>query len=354
MQLSDLCKTISAHGFPATLDGPDADIAAVNTLEDAGESEISFLSNEKYTRLLPQTRAAAVIVKPGVAAPAGLTAIRCDNPYAAVTVAIITLHGHRKHPRWGRDPRAAIDASAVLGENVHVAAGVTICADVQIGANATIYPGCFIGPRARLGDDVVLYPNVVIYDDCVLGNRVVIHAGTVIGEDGLGYAPVGDAWLKIPQAGRVIVEDDVEIGALCAIDRATLGQTVIGSGTKLSNLVAIGHGSRIGPDCMIVAQVGVAGSVTIGRHVTLAGQAGLAGHQTVGDHVRVAAQAGVVGDVPAGMEVMGSPASPVAEARRQFAAVKKLPKWSREVSTRIAELERELAELKRRLPGQAP
>ncbi len=352
MRLSELCKTITTNGFPAVLHGADAEVTSVSTLEDAGDGDVSFLSNEKYARLLPATRATAVIVKPGLVAPDGLTTIRCDDPYAAVTVAIIVLHGHRRHPRWGRDPRAAIDPTAVIGENAHIAAGATVCADARLGANVTLYPGSFVGPRARLGDDVVLYPNVVIYDDCVLGDRVVIHAGTVIGEDGLGYAPVGDKWLKIPQVGRVVIEADVEIGALCTIDRATLGQTVIGSGTKFSNLIAIGHGSRVGADCMLVAQVGVAGSVTIGRHVTIAGQVGFAGHQTIGDNARIGAQSGVAGDVPSGAEVLGAPAVPISDARRQYAAIKKLPKWSREVGARIAELERELAVLKRRLEAQ--
>jgi UDP-3-O-[3-hydroxymyristoyl] glucosamine N-acyltransferase len=222
---------------------------------------------------------------------------------------------------------------------------VTICANARIGDNVTLYPGIFIGPSVELGDDVVLHPNVVIYDGCVLGNRVTVHAGTVIGEDGLGFAPVKEKWLKIPQAGAVIIEDDVELGANCTIDRATLGTTRVGAGTKFSNLVAIGHGCQIGPDCLFVAQVGVAGSVVVGRHVTLAGQAGVVGHLSIGDNASVCAQAGVSSSVGAGETVLGAPAVLVADARRQIAALHRLP----EVRNRLRVLEREIEDLRRQL-----
>lgn len=342
MRLTELCKMITSHGFPATLEGDDREITAVSTLEAAQPGQLTFLSNPKYARQLKSTRASAVVAASGVEVSNGLAVVRCEDPYAGVTVAIIAIHGHRRHPRWDAADPTGIDPSACIGRNANIGRHVTVAADAAIGDNATIYPGCYIGPGVRIGHDVTLYPNVVIYDGCELGNRVVVHAGSVIGQDGLGYAPVGEKWFKIPQVGRVVIGDDVEIGACCTIDRATLGETVIGSGTKFSNLVAIGHGSKIGENCMLVAQVGVAGSVTVGRHVTLAGQAGLAGHQTIGDGARIAAQSGVVGDVSAGATMLGSPAVEAGDAKRQYAAIKKLPGWSREVNRKLEAIEDQL------------
>jgi UDP-3-O-[3-hydroxymyristoyl] glucosamine N-acyltransferase len=183
----------------------------------------------------------------------------------------------------------------------------------------------------------------VVYDGSFIGHRVTIHAGSVIGQDGLGYAPIGDKWLKIPQVGRVEIADDVEIGANCAIDRATLGRTEIGAGTKFGNVIVIGHGSKVGPDCMFVGLVGVAGSANIGRHVTVAGQVGIAGHINIGDGVMVGAQSGVAADVEPGTKVLGSPAMPADDTKRMLLSLQRLPDWIK----RVKELEREVAELKK-------
>ena len=180
---------------------------------------------------------------------------------------------------------------------------------------------------------------------CSLGDGVTIHAGSVIGEDGLGYAPRGDEWVKIPQVGRAIIGDDVEIGANCTIDRATLGQTEIGSGTKFGNLVVIGHGTKVGPHCLFVGQVGIAGSVTVGRHVTLAGQVGVAGHISIGDGARIAAQSGIAGNVEPGADLLGSPAIAIETAKRAIFVNQKLPEWVR----RIKDLEREMKELREKV-----
>jgi len=341
MQLSELCEVLREKGFAARLSGPDLAVSAVNTLDDAGGGEISFLSNPKYFSRLATTKASAVIVGDGVEAPAALSTIRCSDPYGAITVAIIVLHGHRRHPQWGLSGQAAIHSTAKIGKNANIAGGVAIAAGVAIGDNCTIYPGCYVGEHARLGDDCTLFPNVVVYDHSQLGNRVAVHAGSVIGEDGLGYAPNGDKWVKIPQVGRAVIGDDVEIGANCTIDRATLGVTEIGSGTKFGNVIVIGHGTKVGPDCLLVGLIGVAGSATIGRHVTLAGQVGVAGHLTIGDGAMVAAQSGVSGNIEPQARVFGSPAIPIEDAKRAFAVFPKLP----ELAKRIKELEREVAEL---------
>ena len=345
LKLSELCSHINSGGLTAHLEGHDCSVSGVNTLSDAAEGELTFLSNPKYLNAVSSTRASAIIAHSKAEIPTRISTIRCDDPYAAVTLAIVTLHGHREHPRWGISRGAMVDPTAKLGANVNIAAGATIAARVTIGDNCTIYPGCYVAYGARIGDDCTLFPNVVIYDRCVLGHRVTIHAGSIVGEDGLGYAPQGDKWIKIPQVGRAVLGDDVEIGANCTIDRATLGQTEIGSGSKFGNVVVIGHGTKVGPDCLFVGLVGIAGSVTVGRHVTLAGQVGVAGHLSIGDGATVAAQSGVSGSIDPNTTVFGSPAMPMDTAKRAYAVLPKLPDWIK----RIKELEREVAELKSRV-----
>ncbi len=348
--LSALCKIINENGFSAGVEGSDVAVCAVNTLEDAAAGELSFLSNPKYLSAVSTTKASAVIAKPGVELPEGLPAIRCDDPHAAVTAAIITLHGYRKHPQWGKNERATIDPSAEIGRAPNIAGGVTIAKDVKIGDNCTIYPGCYVGEGVRIGDDCVLYPNVVIYDGCILGDRVTIHASSVVGEDGLGYVPLNGKWLKIPQVGRAVIGDDVEIGAHCAIDRATLGQTEISRGTKFGNAVVIGHGAKIGPDCMFVGLIGIAGSTTVGKHVTLAGHVGITGHLDVGDNATVGANSLVIGNVAPNTTMFGTPAIPLDKAKRSAVVYEKLPDWVR----RIKDLEREVKQLRQQLNVDAP
>lgn len=345
MLLSDLCGVLNKNGLSSRLEGPDLPVSAANTLEDACEGEISFLSNPKYLSKILTTKASAVIIGDGVERPARLSAIRSSDPYAAITGAIVALHGYRKHPQWGLNKHATIDPTARIGKNANIAAGATIGKNAFIGDNCNLYPGSFIGDDCRIGDEFLAYPNAVVYDGSVIGNRVTIHAGSVVGQDGLGYAPIADKWLKIPQVGRVFIGDDVEIGANCAIDRATLGKTEIGNGTKFGNVIVIGHGTKVGPDCMFVGLVGIAGSATVGRHVTIAGQVGVAGHLTIGDGAMVGAQSGVAGSVEPNTKVLGSPAIPVDEAKRTMLSVQKLPDWIK----RIKELEREVAQLKEAL-----
>ncbi len=354
--LEQLCHFLQEHGLTSHVEGdPSVVIDSVSTLEDARSGQISFLANRRYIRHLAHTKASAVVVDHKQERPhrnEPLNLLRCQDPYGAIALLIVRIHGYRKHPYHGIDPRAVIATTAQIGSGANIAHTVTVSDGVTIGERTTLYPGCFIGPRCRIGRDVVLMPNVVIYDDCIVGDRVTIHSGTVIGNDGLGYAPVGETWRKIPQVGIVEIGDDVEIGSNCSIDRATLGRTVIGAGTKTSNLIAIGHGTRIGEHCMLVAQAGVAGSVTMGRHVTLAGQVGVVGHITIGDNATIAAKAGVASDVPAGQTVLGQPAVPIQQMRRQMAIMNKLPeRWDqlKVLPQRVASLEKHLNELKERL-----
>ncbi len=348
--LAQLCDTLSSYGMKPTLRG-DASrvVAAVATLEEAQPGQISFLSNPKYERLLERTRASAIVLRPEISAPAHLDLIQVDDPYAAITALMVRLHGYRRHRKCPPERNiASIHPSAAIGPDATIYPGATIDEDAQIGARCVLYPGVYVGPRCRLGDDVALYPNVVLYEDTHVGHRVTIHAGSVIGEDGLGYAPVNGRWVKIPQIGCVEIDDDVEIGSNCSIDRATLGRTRIARGTKFSNLIAIGHGTQIGEDCMFVAQVGLAGSVTVGNHVTMAGQAGVVGHIRVGDNATVGAKAGVTNNVPDGETVLGQPAIPINEMKRQVVHVAHLPELRRAVK----DLDRRLAELEARLKAQ--
>jgi UDP-3-O-[3-hydroxymyristoyl] glucosamine N-acyltransferase len=344
--LAELSEYLNDQGFPVSMEGPGAlEIRGVNTLEDACSGELGFLANPKYRKCLAETRASAVLVHPDETVPEGLAALRCPDPYGAMAAAIVLIHGHRQHPCWNLDPAARIAASVHIGANPNIGPYVVVSEHVRIGANVTLYPGCYLGPGVVLGDDVTLYPNVVVYDGTRIGDRVTLHAGTVLGQDGLGYAPVEGRWLKIPQAGRVTVEDDVEMGANCAIDRATLGETRIGAGTKFSDAVVIGHGTKVGRHGMFVAQAGLAGSVTVGDHVTMGGQVGVAGHLHIGDGVTVGAKSGVWTDIPAGERYFGLPATRWKQFWRQIALLKELP----ELHKRLRRLEAELESLRGRL-----
>jgi UDP-3-O-[3-hydroxymyristoyl] glucosamine N-acyltransferase len=324
--VSTTLKELAAEIGTEVVGDADLRVSSVNTLEDAGPGQVSFLSNAKYVKLLETTRASAVIVAPHVTSER-VALLRTRDPYLAFAKAVIKLHGHRKHPHAGIHPAAHVDPTAT------------------VGPGSVLYPGVYVGPRARVGRDCVLFPNVVVYDDTVLGDRVTVHSGTSIGQDGFGYAtakgPDGVvAHHKIPQVGNVIIEDDVEIGSNCAIDRATLGSTVIGRGTKLSDLVTIGHGTKIGPHGLLVAQVGIAGSVKVGHHVIMAGQVGVAGHLEIGDHVTLAAQSGVMSDIPDHSTLLGAPAMKATHARRVYAVFTQLP----ELLERVKKLEQKLAE----------
>lgn len=344
--LSELAKYLSDLGMPATVVGESArDIVGVATLEEATDREISFLANPKYESMLQTTKAGVVVVATDQAAPETLNVIRTANPYAAIMAIMVKVHGYRKHRDVGTHTAAVIDPTAKIGPGAKIHHGVTIEAGAAIGRNFVAYPGVYISQNVTIGDDCLLYPNVVIYDGCIIGNRVTLHAGTIIGEDGLGYAPVGEKWHKIPQIGITEIGDDVELGANCAIDRATLGRTVIAAGTKFSNLVAIGHGTKVGENCMFVAQVGIAGSVTVGRNVKMAGKVGVAGHLSIGDNAEIAAMAGVMRDVPANIRVAGAPAMPIKDTMRSLSLFERLP----QIYKQLQQLEAEVSRLKKKL-----
>ena len=336
-------KTVSelAEHVGGTIVGePSTSITGAATLSDAGPGDISFLANPRYEAQMRTTRASAIVVAPNIADD-DKTLIKCADPYYAFMQLVVLLHGHREHQPIGISPRASVADSAKIGANVDIHDFVCVSAEVEIGDNSRVYPSCTIGPGTKIGTDCIIYPNVTIYDGCTIGDRVTIHSGTVIGQDGFGYATHAGVHHKIPQIGAVVVEDDVEIGANCAIDRGTLGDTVIGRGAKFSNLIAIGHNTRIGPYSLLVAQVGIAGSVEVGKYCIFGGQAGVVGHIKIGDKVQIGAQAGVTNNVPEGQSVVGSPALPMTQAKRSLTLLKDLPDFRR----KLRQLERSLNRL---------
>jgi len=297
-------------------------ISTVAPLAEASDDQLSFLSNRKYAAQLAKTKAGAILV------PKNLEGederwIRVDDPYFAIARIMTRWFSARPRPKTV-SPLASISPSARLGTNVAVGPFTTIGDNVVVGNNVTIFQGVSIEAGTTLGDDSIVYPNVVIYDGTRIGHRCVIHAGVVIGSDGYGFAMHEGKHHKIPQIGIVRIEDDVEIGAGTTIDRAALGETVIGEGTKIDNLVQIGHNVKIGKHCLLVSQVGIAGSTELGDHVFVAGQSGFSGHLKIGHRVQVAAKSAVLADVPDDTKVMGSPAMPFKEFARQHAVLKKL------------------------------
>lgn len=299
-------------------------IKCASTLSRAGKGDISFLANRKYEKQLRTTKASAVIV--GKETPTtSVPLLIAEDPYYAFMQIMVLLHGHRKHKKVGVSHHASISDSSKIGADCQIHDFVTIADGAKVGDGCVIYPCVHVGQDVQIGNDSIIYPNVTIYDGCKIGNRVIINANSTIGEDGFGYATHKGIHHKIPQTGIVIIEDDVEIGACCGIERGTLGDTVIGQGSKLGDLVTIGHGTRIGHHCLLVAQVGIAGSTSLGHHCIVGGQVGIVGHINIGNNVTIAAQAGVINNIPDGKVVLGAPAIEAGQGRRAYGMIQHLP-----------------------------
>lgn len=298
-------------------------IEGVCPIAEAGARDLTFLSNPKYASSLDQTKAAAILVKNDLAGGAA-TWIRVVDPYLALARVLERWFAEIPRPE-GLSPEARIDPTAQLGREVRIGAGVTIGPGCRIGDRVTIFEGSYIGPESTVGEGTTIHPNVTIYYRSQIGRRCIVHAGAVIGSDGYGFATSGGKHHKIPQIGLVRIEDDVEIGAGTTIDRATLGETVIGEGTKIDNLVQIGHNVKIGKHCLLVAQVGVSGSTEIGDGCVLGGQAGVSGHLEIGAQVQVAAQSAVMKSFDGPATISGTPARPIGEHLKAQALVQKLP-----------------------------
>lgn len=298
----------------------------VAPLETATPDDLSFLDNRRYLDALARTRAGAVIVTAKLAtnAPPGATLLLSDQPYRAYALAAQAFYPEPP-PEAGIAPSAVIDKTAVLGEGCAIEANVVIGPEARLGRRCSIGANSVIAAAVVLGDDVRVGANASL-SHCLIGSRVRIYPGARIGQDGFGFAPDPNAPVKVPQLGRVIVGDDVEIGANTTVDRGAGPDTVIGSGTMIDNLVQIGHNVQIGRGCVIVAQVGISGSTRLGDYVMIGGQGGLVGHLEIGDGARIAAQSGVYRDVKAGDTVCGSPAIPINEFHYMMEFIRRLAK----------------------------
>ncbi len=317
-------------------------------LDAAGPGDVSFLGNERYHGQFLQTLAGAVIVPQGEkGGPPAAALIAVENPTLAFSVVVRHFVAEARCFTAGVSPAAFVDPDAVMDPaRVRLHPGAVVMAGARIGNGTELGPNCVVGEGAVIGDDCHLMANVSVRERCILGNRVILQPGCVIGSDGFGYELVGGRHAKIDQVGIVEIGDDVEIGANTTIDRARFGKTVIGEGTKIDNLVQIGHNCVIGRHCLIVALAGISGSTRLGDYVTVAGQVGMAGHVTVGDKATLGARAGVTSNLPGGAVYAGNPAQPFRDEMKQRANTRRLPK----LIERVKALEEALAKSTRE-PG---
>lgn len=310
----------------------DADlaIAAARAVTEAAAGDITFIENEKHLNELRASAASAAIADATLPA-CGKTLIRVKDPLTAFIAVVRHLHGRAEPAPCGIDPRASVHPTAVIGADASVMPFAAIGEGAVIGARCKIHSGAAVGRFCKLGDDVTLFPNAVLYDDTVLGHGVIVHANAVLGADGFGYRLQGGKHVKVPQLGRVEIGDDVEVGACTTIDRGTFTATRIGAGTKLDNLVQVGHNCQVGKHNLLCSQVGIAGSSATGEYVVMAGQVGLVDHIRIGDRVMIGGQAGVTKDVAAGQHILGSPATPERDQKRILMSLERLPEMRKDL-----------------------
>lgn len=308
---------------------------------EAGPDQITWLSHEKYARNLAQSKAGAVVV-PEDYGPTPMPAVLVRNPSVAIITILEKFAPPVPRPPVGVHPTAVVAEDVAVGKGVAIGPCVVVGRGARLGDGTVLHANVFVGEDATVGDGCEFWPGVVVRERCVVGNRVVIHPNTTIGADGFGYQFMDGRHVKIPQIGTVTIEDDVEIGANCAVDRAKFGTTLIGRGTKIDNLVQVAHNVQIGPGCVIVAQAGIAGSTRLGRGVVLGGKVGVRDHVTLNDGVQAAACCCISKDVPAGTTVIGSPAAPHEIWAREQAKIRRLPSLFEQVEAlakRIEQLE---------------
>ena len=308
----------------------DLDITGLAKIESAQKGELTFLANPKYSKFLDTTYASAVLVSKEQKT-ISIPYIKVDDPYLAF-LEMLKFFNPPVEPNFnGVHQSAVIAESASIGKNAQIGPFTFIGENVTIGADTIIYPGCVVLDNVKIGENCKIHSNVSIREECSLGNNNIIHSGVVIGSDGFGFAPTGDTYKKIPQLGKVVIENDVEIGANSTIDRATLGDTIIKDGCKIDNLVQIAHNVVIDENTVIVAQTGISGSTKLGKHVTVAGQVGMVGHIEIGDNAIIAAQSGISKNVPAGEVWFGSPAQPIMKQKKVEASLRHLPELAKKI-----------------------
>src|SRR5579863_6724763 len=328
-----LAQIASALGARLENGSPDTEITGVAGIEEAGPGQLTFVANPKYAAAARTTKASAVIVAEDFPAiPTGM--LRSKNPYLDFARTLEMFHPAARYVA-GVHPTAVVAASAKVGAGAHIGPYVVIGEDVEIGANAVLLAHVVIYRGAKIGDNFLAHSHAVVREFCRVGNNVVLQNGVVVGADGFGFAKDGAGrWHKIPQPQPVMIGDDVEIQANSCIDRASVGETRIGRGTKIDNLVQVGHGSHIGEDSLLASQVGLAGSTEVGNNVILTGQVGVVGHCKIGDGAIVTPQSGVAGDVPAGAIVSGAPAIDHKLWLKYSALLSRLPEIAKAVRAR--------------------
>lgn len=325
MRLDELAKLLGAE----LLGDPDATVDGICPLDEAGPEHLSFLHNPRYVEQARQSRAGAILVRDADELP-GRNLLVCAEPYFAFARALEVMYpAVRSEP--GVHPSAVVAEGVELGAEVSLGPCVVVGHGSRIGDRSAVGAGCVIGRGVEVGADCLIHPRVVIEDQCRVGDRCILHAGVVIGSDGFGFATVHGVHHKVPQVGVVVVEDDVELGANVCVDRATMGETRIGRGTKVDNLVQIAHNVEIGEGTLLVAQVGISGSTKMGHHVVFAGQSGAAGHLRIGNQVVVGAKSAVYKDLADGEFVTGVPARPHREWLRSNASLQRLEGLRRKV-----------------------
>lgn len=316
----------------------NAAITGVSPIEVAENGQLSFVSQEKFADYISTSEASVIIVSEKflTTTEAKATLIVVEDAYLSFQVLMNLYQEMRESKKYGIEQPSTISDSAVIGEEVYVGAHTYISEKVKIGKSTQIYPQVYIGKNVKIGENCILYSGARVYDYCVIGDNCIIHSNTVIGSDGFGFQPTKDGYQKIPQLGNVVLENNVEIGSNCSIDRGTIGSTVIGEGTKIDNLIQIAHNVKLGKNNVIAAQAGIAGSTIIGDWNMIGGQAGIVGHIKIGNQVRIQAQSGVNANVSDGDTLYGSPAIKAGDYRRSYVHFRNLP----DVVKRISELEK--------------
>ena len=312
---------------------PSVVVSTLSKIEEGHPGSISFLANPKYTPHIYDTEASIVLVSDSFEAeyPVKPTLIRVPDPYAAMTGLLeMASRSMSTHPTGVENP-SHIGEGSVIQEDSYIGAFAYVGRNVKLGRGVKIYPQVYVGDNCEIGDDTVIYAGAKVYHGCKVGKRCILHSGSVVGADGFGFAPVDGHYHKIPLLGIVVISDDVEIGANTTVDRATMGATKVGAGTKLDNLIQIAHNVEIGNDTVMAAQVGIAGSSKVGASCRIGGQVGLAGHIRIGDNVEIGAQAGLQRNVRTGSRVIGSPAVDIGDFARQVVYVKNLERLNRRV-----------------------
>lgn len=321
-------------------DNPELKVKGVRGLVEAGPDDISF-AVPPHVEHCHLSRAGVMVLSPDDPKLDGRPVIRVENPRAAFA-ALLELFRAQEQVERVISPLSYVSPEAKLGNNVAVQPFAVIESGAEVGDGCVIYPHAYVGKRVKVGRDCILYPGAVVREDCVLGDRVILQSGAVIGGDGFGYVTQGGRHTKVPQTGNVILQDDVEIGSNSCIDRATVDSTVVGRGTKIDNLVHLGHNDVLGENCLVVAHVGISGSVTVGNNVTFAGQVGTVGHITIGDNCLFGGRTGITANVPANSKMAGFPAMPFKDWLKHEANLRK----AGDMLKRIKALEKELAALK--------